>query len=283
MTTIAVFKTIDEVRAAASAARKAGHRIGLVPTMGALHEGHARLIETASRETGFVVVSVFVNPTQFGPNEDFAKYPRTFDADCDLSRRAGAAALFAPDAATIYQPDFRTYVEVQGWQDLLCGASRPGHFRGVCTVVLKLFNIVQPDVAFFGQKDAQQLLIIRRMVRDLNLSLEIRSIETVREPDGLALSSRNRYLTPDERSHAPAIYRSLNHARQLIETGERDSATIETAVRTHLEQVPNLRIDYVQLVDVESLQPMTIVDRPALLAVAVFLGKTRLIDNIQIA
>ncbi len=282
MTTLAILRTPDEVRRAVLQARREGRRIGFVPTMGALHAGHARLIELARQECGFVVVSIFVNPAQFGPNEDFSKYPRSFEADCELSERSGAEAVFAPEAAIIYPPGYRTFVEVQGLQDVLCGASRPGHFRGVCTVVLKLFNIVQPDAAYFGQKDAQQLLIIRRMVRDLNLPIEIRAVETVREFDGLALSSRNRYLTPEERQQAATIYRSLEHARQLIESGERDTATIEAAIRARIEQVPTFRVDYVRAVGLDTLEPAKSLSGPTLIAVAAFLGKARLIDNIQL-
>jgi pantoate--beta-alanine ligase len=282
MTDLAVVTTIDHVRLAVAKARNQGRRIGLVPTMGALHEGHARLIEIARQECDFVVASIFVNPAQFGPNEDFAKYPRTLEADCALCQRSGAEVVFAPDAAAIYPPGFRTSVEVHGWQDLLCGASRPGHFRGVCTVVLKLFNIVQPNAAYFGQKDAQQLLIIRRMVRDLDLPLEIRAVETVREPDGLALSSRNRYLTTEERQQAPAIFRSLEQARQMIQHGERDTAAIETAIRSQLARFPALRIDYVQAVSLDTLERAKTLEGPTLIAIAAFLGKARLIDNIQI-
>src|SRR5438105_324107 len=194
MTLPLLLHTIPEVRAVVGTARICCKRVGLVPTMGALHAGHASLIESARKDCDYVLASVFVNPTQFGPKEDFSRYPRTLDADRELCGKAGAAAVFAPDAATIYPPGFRTHVEVQDWQDVLCGASRPGHFRGVCTVVLKLLNIVQPDVAYFGQKDAQQALILTRMAQDLNVPVEIRTLPTVREPDGLALSSRNRYL-----------------------------------------------------------------------------------------
>jgi pantoate--beta-alanine ligase len=274
--------TIDAIRTATAAARTAQRRIGFVPTMGALHAGHARLIEAARNECDFVAVSIFVNPTQFGPNEDFAKYPRALEADRDVCARAGADVIFAPEAAEIYPPGFRSSVEVEGLQDQLCGASRPGHFRGVCTVVLKLLNIVQPDLAYFGQKDAQQLLIIRRMVRDLNVPVEIRAVPTVRDANGLALSSRNRYLSADELRHAPALFQSLQHARGLIEAGERDPARVEQAIREQLERAPNLRIDYVRAVDVETLQRPAALRGPTLIALAVFLGTTRLIDNIQI-
>jgi pantoate--beta-alanine ligase len=274
--------TIDAIRAATATARTAQRRIGFVPTMGALHAGHARLIEVARNECEFVGVSIFVNPTQFGPNEDFAKYPRALDADREICERAGADVLFAPTAKEIYPPGFRTGVEVEALQDQLCGASRPGHFRGVCTVVLKLLNIVQPDAAYFGQKDAQQALIIRRMVQDLNVPVEIRTVPTVRDANGLALSSRNRYLSADELQQAPALFQSLQHARRLIEAGERNPTQIEQAIRDQLAQVPNLRIDYVRAVNVETLERPAALQGPTLIALAVFLGTTRLIDNIQI-
>ena len=248
-----ILPTIDAVRRAVAEARSRGQRVGLVPTMGALHDGHRKMIETARLEYDFVVVSIFVNPTQFGPNEDFAKYPRALEADCKLCGDAGAHAIFSPHADEIYPPGFRTFVEVEGLQDVLCGASRPGHFRGVCTVVSKLLNIVQPDVAFFGQKDAQQSLIIRRMVRDLDIPVEIRTVPTVREADGLALSSRNVYLSPEERRRAPALDRSLQNAATMIAGGERDPAAVEKAIRAQLTAVAGLRIDYVHAVSADTL------------------------------
>src|SRR5262245_39876637 len=227
MTKPAVYRFIPEVRQAVAAARRAGQRIGLVPTMGALHAGHARLIEVAHSECDFVMVSIFVNPMQFGPNEDFERYPRAFEADRELCARCGAAAIFAPDSETVYPPGFRTYTQVEGWQDILCGASRPGHFRGVCTIVLKLFHIVQPDRAYFGQKDAQQSLIIAQMVQDLDVPVELRTVATVREPDGLAMSSRNEYLDAEQRRNAAALWQTLTVAQQLIENGERDPIAVE--------------------------------------------------------
>jgi pantoate--beta-alanine ligase len=278
---IPVVTTIAEVRAAV-AARAQGRTVGLVPTMGALHEGHAALIHAARREAGFAVVSIFVNPTQFGPAEDYAKYPRTLDADRAVSGEAGADLIFAPTVAEMY-PDFSvTTVEVAKLDEVLCGASRPGHFRGVCTVVLKLFNIVRPDFAYFGQKDAQQARIIRQMVRDLNVSVAVRVEPTVREPDGLALSSRNRYLSPAERGAAPGIYRALRAARDRAAAGERDAARLESALAAELTAIPGARVDYARVVDDETLQPLARLDRPALAAVAVFLGGTRLIDNIRL-
>ena len=274
--------TIEDIRTAVALARESRRRIGFVPTMGALHAGHARLIEVARNECDLVVVSIFVNPTQFGPKEDFAKYPRTLDADRELCANAGADVIFAPEASEIYPPGFRTSVEVQGLQDQLCGASRPGHFRGVCTVVLSLFHIARPDVAYFGQKDAQQVLIIRRMVRDLNVPIEIRTVPTVRDADGLALSSRNRYLNADERRHAPVLFQSLRQAEQLIAAGERNPARIEREIGERLATVPNLRIDYIRAVSAETLESPAVLHGQTLIAVAVFLGTTRLIDNIQI-
>jgi pantoate--beta-alanine ligase len=273
---------IPAIRAAVRAAREADRRVGFVPTMGALHAGHAKLIETARAESDFVVVSIFVNPTQFGPSEDFNKYPRTLDADRELCAKAGADVIFAPMASEMYPAGFRTLVEVPELQDQLCGASRPGHFRGVCTVVAKLFNIVQPDIAFFGQKDAQQVLIIRRMVIDLNMPIEIRTVPTVREADGLALSSRNRYLSPEDRRQAPALYQSLRQAQELVDAGERDPTVIESAVAAKLAQIPNLKIDYVRAVNAETLEKPPMLRGPTLIALAAFLGGTRLIDNIQL-
>ncbi|MBO0696806.1 MAG: pantoate--beta-alanine ligase [Zavarzinella sp.] len=271
--------TIAETRAAVAVARKAGRRIGFVPTMGALHAGHASLIRAARVECDFVVVSIFVNPTQFGPTEDFSRYPRTFDADRELCGAIGTDLIFAPTAAEMYPPDSRTVVEVTGLQDVLCGASRPGHFRGVATVVLKLFNIVQPDVAFFGQKDAQQGIIIRRMVADLNVPVTVRVHPTVREPDGLAMSSRNRYLDPAQRLSATSLYRALTKAEGLFAGGERSVVALERAMADVIAVAHGARLDYARVLDEETLDTITSVERPALAAVAVFFGTTRLIDN----
>jgi pantoate--beta-alanine ligase len=277
-----VVSTVAEVRSAVAAARTAGRSIGFVPTMGALHEGHAALIRAARLSTDFVVVSVFVNPTQFGPHEDFEQYPRTLDADRRVCAQAGADLIFAPTVAEMYPPDTVTFVEVDKLGDHLCGPSRPGHFRGVCTVVLKLFNIVLPDMAVFGAKDAQQARIIRRMVRDLNVPVEVRIEPTVREPDGLAMSSRNRYLTPAERAVAPGIYRALQQITKRAIDGERDATRLQAELRAELAAIPGARVDYASIVDDETLQPLAQLDRPALVAVAVFLGNTRLIDNMTI-
>lgn len=277
-----VAPTIAEVRAAVSSTRAVGKRIGFVPTMGALHTGHGELIRVARRLTDYVVVSVFVNPTQFGPNEDFARYPRTLDADRRLSAEAGGDLVFAPSAAEMYPPNAVTFVEVPGLDSVLCGPRRPGHFRGVATVVLKLFNIVQPDVAVFGAKDAQQSIILRRMVTDLNVPVEMVIAPTVREADGLAMSSRNRYLSATERAEAPKIFRSLQAVQGLAAGGETDVAKLEAVLLEAVAGIPGARVDYATILDAENLSPMTTLDRPAVAAVAVFLGTTRLIDNVTL-
>ncbi len=275
-----VATTIAEVRAAVLAARAAGHRIGFVPTMGALHAGHAELVRVAKRQSNFVVVSVFVNPTQFGPTEDFAKYPRTLDDDRRISADAGGDLIFAPSAAEMYPPNAVTFVEVAGLDQVLCGPRRPGHFRGVATVVLKLFNIVRPDVAVFGAKDAQQSIVLKKMVADLNVPVEMVIAPTVREADGLAMSSRNRYLSAAERSEAPKIAFALSQVRDRAQAGETDVAKLEAQLLAAVQAIPGARVDYANILDAENLTPMTTLDRPALAAVAVFLGTTRLIDNL---
>ena len=274
--------TVAEVREAVAAARRAGKSVGFVPTMGALHEGHASLVRAAAATSQFVVVSVFVNPTQFGPNEDFAKYPRTLEADQKLCSESGAHLVFAPTAAEMYPERSVTFVEVKELDAELDGPARPGHFRGVCTVVLKLFNIVLPDVSHFGAKDAQQARIIRQMVRDLNVPVVVRVEPTVRESDGLAMSSRNRYLSPAERALAPAIYRALQNAQARAAAGETDVARLESALAAELAAIPGARVDYARVLDANTLQPLARLDREVLVAVAVFLGTTRLIDNIVI-
>lgn len=273
--------TIAALRDVVSAARKTGQRIGCVPTMGALHEGHLALVRAAKRTTDFIVTTIFVNPTQFGPNEDFARYPRTLEADRQQLSTVGCDLVFAPSVDEMYTEAF-TFVEVSRLGDHLCGPRRPGHFRGVCTVVLKLLNIVQPNVAVFGAKDTQQARIIQQMVRDLNVPVEILIEPTVREPDGLAMSSRNRYLTASERAVAPEIYRALLSIRARAIAGETDVARLETALHQMLASIPGARIDYASIVDDRTLQPLARLDRPALAAVAVFLGSTRLIDNVTI-
>jgi pantoate--beta-alanine ligase len=278
--TPSVTRTIDETRSTAAAAKTAGRTVGLVPTMGALHAGHASLIRAARNEAGFVVVTIFVNPTQFGPNEDLERYPRTFEKDLHLCAAEGTDLVFAPTPAVMYPPGYRTHVEVHGLQEVLCGVTRPTHFRGVATVVLKLFNIIQPDVAYFGQKDAQQARLLQKMVEDLNVPVRMRVLPTVREPDGLALSSRNQYLNPDQRRNATALFHALEQARALVEGGERDARVIEGALRRRIEAAPGARLDYAAVIDYESLQPAGRLSGKALVALAVYFGDTRLIDNL---
>ncbi|HHV54274.1 MAG TPA: pantoate--beta-alanine ligase [Firmicutes bacterium] len=273
-------KTVREIRTSLAPLRRRGARIGFVPTMGYLHEGHASLIRAARRENDVVVVSDFVNPTQFGPNEDFARYPRDLDRDRTVAAAAGADFLFAPSVEEMY-PDGagQFFVDVGPLAGHLCGRSRPGHFRGVATVVTKLFNIVQPHVAYFGQKDYQQALILRRMVRDLFFPLRITVYPTVREPDGLALSSRNTYLSPTERQEAVVLYQSLQEAGRSLAAGERDATRLRHRMEEVVGRADSSRVDYIEIVDPLTLLPLERVEKPALFALAVFIGKTRLIDN----
>ncbi|GIW88568.1 MAG: pantothenate synthetase [Isosphaeraceae bacterium] len=277
-----VWNTIEQTRAAVAAARASRLSVGLVPTMGALHEGHAALIREAAQRTGFVVVSVFVNPTQFGPNEDFDRYPRSLEADCELAESAGAAGVFAPTVAELYpRGGLSTAVDVLGLSECLEGPIRPGHFRGVATIVLKLLHIVSPDVAVFGEKDYQQLQIVRRMVADLDLAVEIAAVATVREPDGLALSSRNRYLSPSQRVDARALWRALEAAIRSVRAGQTSATRVRQTMLESLESVPGLELDYAAIVDAETLSPVEHLDRgrPARALVAARIGSTRLIDN----
>jgi pantoate--beta-alanine ligase len=262
--------------------RAAGRRVALVPTMGCLHEGHLSLVRLARERADITVLSLFVNPTQFGPNEDLAQYPRDFARDERLCREAGVDALFAPADGGLYAPGHSVYVVEESLARGLCGAARPTHFRGVCTVVAKLFHLVLPHVAVFGEKDAQQLRVIRRMVRDLDFPVEIVAGPIVREPDGLAMSSRNRYLSPDERRQAACLRRALDRAGALVRGGERDAARIRGAMRETIAAAPAARIDYVEIVDDETLEPVARIERPALAALAVFIGATRLIDNARL-
>lgn len=277
-----VVTTIAEAREVVARVRQEGKTVGFVPTMGALHEGHASLVRAACASSDFVVVSVFVNPTQFGPKEDFGKYPRTLEADQRICTDAGADLIFSPTPAEMYPERSVTWVEVKELDAELDGPARPGHFRGVCTVVLKLFNIVAPDVAHFGAKDFQQARIIRQMVRDLNVPVEVRVEPTVREADGLAMSSRNRYLSPAERALAPAIYKALLNVKQRAAAGEIDVARLESALAAELSAIPGARVDYARILDADALRPLPRLDRPAVAAVAVFVGTTRLIDNLLI-
>ncbi len=273
-------RTIKSVRNLVQAARTRGKEIGFVPTMGALHAGHLFLVKAAKRKCDFVVVSIFVNPTQFGPTEDFRKYPRPLKADLRLCKKAGVDLVFAPTAKEMYSSENLTWVDVEKLTELLCGRFRPGHFRGVATVCAKLFNIVLPDFAFFGQKDAQQAIVIRRMVADLNMPLKIVICPTIREKSGLALSSRNQYLTARQKQDATAIYKSLHKCRQLIKSGIRDSSSLKIQMKKILNRVPFLKIQYIGFVDAETLRDLKQVTGKALIAVAVELGQTRLIDNI---
>jgi pantoate--beta-alanine ligase len=275
-----IFRTISDMRAASSAALRGGKRLGLVPTMGALHEGHLSLVRAARSQCDVVTASIFVNPLQFGPQEDLAKYPRNLDRDYALLKNEGVDFLFAPTVEEMYLAGAITHVTVEGLSDKLCGKSRPGHFRGVTTVVAKLFHIVEPDVAFFGQKDAAQLAIIRRMVRDLNFPVEIVSCPIVREPDGLAMSSRNVYLNPQERKSGLALHRSLVSVQKLFQRGERNARFLADAGKKEFMEDEPARLDYFEIVNPDSLDPVNEVEKVVLVAVAGFVGSTRLIDNI---
>lgn len=274
--------TIHELR---TWRRRAG-RLLLVPTMGALHEGHARLVREARRmagESARVAATIFVNPLQFGPNEDFDRYPRTLESDLRLCEEAGADLVFAPPVHEVYHPDRSIKITESSLSTVLCGASRPGHFDGVCTVVAKLFNLVQPDEALFGRKDYQQLAVIRRLVRDLDIPVIVHGVETVREPDGLAMSSRNRYLSPEERAQAPALQAALRKARDAWLAGERDVPRLLREIREHVAvNAPLCREDYVSIVDPGSLQPLARVEDHAVALLAFWFGKARLIDNLEL-
>jgi pantoate--beta-alanine ligase len=274
-----IIETIEEMKKFSEEMREKKKTIGFVPTMGYLHEGHLSLVRRARAENDVVVVSIFVNPTQFGPNEDYERYPRDFERDRKLLERENVDCVFHPSVEEMYPPDFSTFVEETKLSKPLCGRSRPGHFQGVCTVVTKLFNIVKPHRAYFGQKDAQQFRVLRRMVRDLNMDVEMIECPIVREPDGLAMSSRNVYLTPEERKQALALYQSLKIAENLFLNGERDAVKIKEAMINHLSRFDRVKIDYVEIVDEETLEPVEKIDRKVIVAVAAWVGKARLIDN----
>ena len=276
-----IVHTIEDVRKSVRQSRIEGKTIGLVPTMGALHAGHASLIEAAVAECDFVVVSIFVNPTQFGPGEDLDKYPCTLDTDAAFCENLGADLIFAPSADEMYPSERLTWVEVEKLTDGLCGANRPEHFKGVTTVCVKLFNIVQADVAFFGQKDAQQTAVIRRMACDLDLPLEIRVCPIIREPDGLAMSSRNQYLSAEERKRALCLHKALTACREQVMAGQRDGNTLIDTLKVVIEQDQG-QIDYVSIADAKTLEPLKRIEEKALVALAVHIGDTRLIDNILI-
>lgn len=272
-------KTVTGVREQIKVWKKEGLRIGMVPTMGYLHEGHKSLIDRAVAENDRVVVSIFVNPIQFGPTEDLETYPRDLEADTRLCETAGASLIFAPEVSEMYAEDFTTYVDTKGVTEELCGKSRPAHFRGVCTVVSKLFHIASPDRAYFGQKDAQQLAVIRRMVRDLNMDIEIVGCPIVREPDGLAKSSRNTYLSTEERKAALVLSKAVFAGEEMVRNGEKDGEKVLDAMKNIILSEPLAQIDYVEMVHWDSIQIHHQIDCPILVAIAVHIGKTRLIDN----
>ncbi|MGA2671288.1 MAG: pantoate--beta-alanine ligase [Dehalococcoidia bacterium] len=274
-----VVKTIPEIRALR---QKLSGTVGFVPTMGYLHEGHLALVKQAKRENSAVIVSIYVNPTQFGPREDFGAYPRDLNRDLELLRKGGADIVFVPSDEEMYPPEFSSWVDVEKVTERLEGAARPGHFRGVATVVAKLFNIVQPSRAYFGQKDAQQVVVIKRMVADLNIGTEVVVVPTVRESDGLAMSSRNVYLNPQERQAATILFQALTLARQLRKGGEKDAEKIRRQMASLIQKEPLAQIDYVSIADAETLEELNLLDRPAVASLAVRIGKTRLIDNLPL-
>jgi len=277
---IVLTRTIQDVRKHLELIRRQSKRIGLVPTMGALHAGHASLIERARSDSDFVTVSIFVNPLQFGPNEDYLRYPRPLERDLEICENAGVDLVFAPEVTEVYASEQRTFVEVSRLGDHLCGAFRPEHFRGVATVVAKLFNIAHPDRAYFGEKDYQQLAIIRGMVKDLNFGVEIVAVPTFREPDGLALSSRNAYMSPAERALAPVVFQTLRAAKTSIEQGERRTDVVKGAAIKALSRESGIRVQYFEIVDPLEVQPVAEIHGEVRVACAVFIGNTRLIDNI---
>ncbi len=274
-----IFSKIDDLKRKLKEERGKGKSIGFVPTMGYLHEGHFSLVRQSMKENSLTVVSIFVNPIQFGPGEDFERYPRDMERDKRLLEKEGVHYLFFPSNDEMYPTGFKTFVEVAELGKKLCGKSRPGHFRGVTTVVLKLFNIVQPDRAYFGQKDAQQAIIIKKMVKDLNLDVDIVVMPIVREEDGLAMSSRNVYLNEEERKNATVLYKSLKEAEKMIKMGERDSEKIINRMREVIMSYPKALIDYIEIVDTEELNPVNPIKGKFLIALAVYIGKARLIDN----
>lgn len=278
-----IVRDIKQIKEIVRELKQERKRIVFVPTMGYLHEGHLNLMREGKKRGDVLIISIFVNPLQFAPNEDLEKYPRDIERDEQLADKVGVDIIFYPTAEMMYPPGYRTYVTVEEWSERLCGASRPGHFRGVTTVVLKLFNIIQPDVAIFGWKDAQQFLILRQMVKDLNLDIEMVALETTREEDGLAMSSRNTYLTPEQRKQATVLYKSLCRAKELALQGTKNPAIIIAEMRKIIEQAPESRIDYIAIVSLDTLEPLSEVQfGNTLIAVAVFIGTTRLIDNIRL-
>jgi len=277
-----IIKTVNQMRAASRALRSKGERVAFVPTMGFLHDGHRALLRAARRAGSVLVMSIFVNPAQFGPREDLSSYPRDLDRDLKMASEEGVDIVFTPEAADIYPEGFRTYVEVEGLSDALCGASRPGHFRGVATVVLKLFNMVAPHTAFFGRKDFQQLKVIERMVKDLDLAVEIVGVDTVREADGVAMSSRNSYLSAGERKAASVIPRAMEEARRLVAEGEGRGGAVIEKVKKIIEKEPLAVIDYVKVCDAGDLGDSDAIDESSVLFLAVKVGRARLIDNTRL-
>ncbi len=272
-------KTIELMQNEIKKIKSQQKTVGFVPTMGSLHEGHLSLIRKCLKIADVTVVSIFVNPTQFGPEEDFKQYPRNIEKDSEILSQEGIDYLFYPDSKEMYPEDYKTYVKVHDLQDKLCGQSRKGHFKGICTIVLKLFHIINPDISFFGQKDAQQAVIIKQMVKDLNLNIKIHVLPIIREKDGLALSSRNKYLNKEERQAALVLSKSLKKARNLIDNGEKKSSLIINKMGKIIEQEPLARIDYIDIVNLETLNSVDRINNQILIALAVFLGKVRLIDN----
>ncbi|MDF2545277.1 MAG: pantoate--beta-alanine ligase [Anaerosolibacter sp.] len=277
-----IVETVKQIREEVARARQEGKKVGFVPTMGYLHEGHASLIQRAKAENEFVVVSIFVNPTQFGVGEDFETYPRDLERDSEIAEQAGANIIFHPTVGEMYPLGYRTYVDVEGITSKLCGASRPGHFRGVTTIVSKLFHMVKADRAYFGQKDAQQVAVIQQMVRDLNMDIEIVPCPIVREADGLAMSSRNTYLNPSERQAALILSKSLFEAQGRIDHGEHDAGKLGLWIKENIQTEPLAKIDYVEIVDAVTLEEIEEIKGDVLIALAVRIGKTRLIDNIRL-
>lgn len=275
-----VVSTIDRIKPILKEIKAAGNKVGFVATMGFLHEGHLSLVRESIRTMDYTVASVFVNPAQFAPNEDLAEYPRDIERDLALLEKEGVNLVFSPSVEEMYPEDYKTYVEVHDLQSRLCGVSRPIFFRGVCTIVLKLLHIVNPDVAFFGQKDAQQAIILKKMVQDLNMDVLIAVTPIVREPDGLAMSSRNTYLDEHQRQAALCLYRSLEKARSLVDKSEQSALKIREAIRAEIFAEPKAEIDYVEIVNTRNLLPVNVVERGTLIALAVFIDKIRLIDNI---
>jgi len=275
-----IIESVQEMSRLTRELRRAGQTIGFVPTMGFLHEGHLSLVREAKKENDRVVVSIFVNPTQFGPGEDYEQYPRDLEGDAEKLRVIGIDYIFNPEVADMYPEGYNSFVEVSGITEVLCGKSRPGHFRGVTTVVTKLFNIIQPDRAYFGQKDFQQLMVIKKMVRELNIPVEVKGLPIIREEDGLARSSRNKYLDNRERAAATVLYRSLMRARELYQKGIKDTYRIKKEVVDLISSEPLARIDYVEIVDPDTLQKLDSIEDQGLVALAVYIGKTRLIDNL---